>query len=75
MAEKILEVGIEREEGFLYYMDKDGDISKIKAEPEPDSEEPPKPFKVLKCKIKKAPGYLYYVSKMGDLWRAKMKDN
>ena len=29
MAEKVLKVGVEREEGFLYYIDKDGDVSRV----------------------------------------------
>ena len=28
MAEKVAKVGVEREEGFLYFVDKDGDISR-----------------------------------------------
>lgn len=30
MAEKVLKVGMEREDGFLYYIDKDGDIAAYK---------------------------------------------
>ena len=29
MAEKVLKVGVEREDGFLYYIDKDGDVSRV----------------------------------------------
>jgi len=30
MAEKVLETKITREKGYLYYIDKDGDISRAK---------------------------------------------
>ena len=30
MAQKVEKVGIKREEGWLYYIDKDGDISRVK---------------------------------------------
>lgn len=30
MAEKVAKVGIKREEGYLYYVDKAGDISRAK---------------------------------------------
>ena len=29
MAEKVLKIGVEREDGFLYYIDKDGDIARV----------------------------------------------
>ena len=30
MAEKVLKAGVKREDGYLYYIDKDGDISRAK---------------------------------------------
>ncbi len=30
MAEKVAKVGVKREEGYLYYIDKQGDVSKVK---------------------------------------------
>ena len=30
MAQKVEKVGIKREEGWLYFIDKDGDISRVK---------------------------------------------
>ena len=30
MAEKIAKVGVKREEGYLYYIDKNGDVSRAK---------------------------------------------
>lgn len=30
MAEKVAKVGIKRQEGYLYFIDKQGDISRVK---------------------------------------------
>ena len=70
MAEKVLKAGVKREDGFLYYIDKDGDISRAKMAR--GGKKGGKPSKVMKCGIKKAKGYLYYLDKKGDISRAKM---
>ena len=70
MAEKVHKAGIKREEGYLYYIDKDGDVSRAKMAR--GGKKGGKPQKVLKCGIKKAKGYLYYLDKKGDVSRAKM---
>ena len=66
MAEKVLKVGMDREDGFLYYIDKDGDIARVQMA------RGGKPKKVEKCGIKKEKGYLYFLDKKGDISRAKM---
>ncbi|MFA5162174.1 MAG: hypothetical protein WC421_07995 [Elusimicrobiales bacterium] len=70
MAEKVLKVGVKREDGFLYYIDKDGDVSRAKMAR--GGKKGGKPQKVQKCGIKKEKGYLYYLDKKGDVSRAKM---
>ncbi len=71
MAEKIAKVGIKREKGFLYYVDKQGDVSCAKMAR--GSEKGGKPKKVAKCAIKRKEGYLYFVDKQGDVSCAKMQ--
>ncbi|MBI5209544.1 MAG: hypothetical protein HY927_06165 [Elusimicrobia bacterium] len=70
MAEKVEKVGITRETGFLYYIDKQGDVSRAKmargGKPGGKSQ------KVQKVGLKKEKGYLYYLDKKGDISRAKM---
>ncbi len=71
MAEKIAKVGVKREDGYLYFIDKQGDVSKAKmarGKKKPTS----KPAKVAKVGIKKQKGYLYFLDKSGDVSRAKM---
>ena len=70
MAEKVLKVGMGREDGFLYYIDKDGDIARVQMAR--GRKKGGKPKKVEKCGIKKEKGYLYFLDKKGDISRAKM---
>lgn len=70
MAEKVHKAGVKREDGFLYYIDKDGDISRAKMAR--GGKKGGKPQKVLKVGLKKEKGYLYFLDKKGDVSRAKM---
>jgi len=70
MAEKITKLGIKREKGYLYYVDKDGDVSSAKMAR--GNSKGGKPKKVAKCGIKRKEGYLYFVDKQGDVSCAKM---
>ena len=70
MAEKVLKVGMDREDGFPYYIDKDGDIARVQMAR--GRKKGGKPKKVEKCGIKKEKGYLYFLDKKGDISRAKM---
>ncbi len=71
MAEKVEKVGIKREKGFLYYVDKQGDVSCAKMAR--GGKKGGSPKKVTKCGIKRKEGYLYFVDKQGDVSCAKMK--
>jgi hypothetical protein len=70
MAEKMQKVGVERMAGFLYYIDKQGDVSRAKMAR--GGKKGGKPEKVQKVGMKKEKGYLYYLDKKGDISRAKM---
>ena len=71
MAEKVAKLGIKRQEGYLYYVDKDGDVScAVMAR---GGKKGGKPKKVAKCGIKRREGYLYFVDKDGDVSCVKMK--
>lgn len=71
MAEKLVKVGIKREKGYLYYVDKQGDVSCAKMAR--GTKKGGSPKKVAKCGIKRKEGYLYFVDKKGDVSCAKMK--
>ncbi len=70
MAEKVAKAGVKREEGFLYYIDKQGDVSRAKMAR--GGKKGGKPEKVSKIGVKKESGYLYFLDKKGDVSRAKM---
>lgn len=74
MAEKVKAAGIKRQEGFLYYIDKQGDVSRAKMARggKKGGKKGGKPEKVAKLGIKKESGYLYFLDKKGDISRAKM---
>ncbi|MCX5708083.1 MAG: hypothetical protein NTY14_03775 [Candidatus Omnitrophica bacterium] len=63
-------MGIKREKGFLYYLDKQGDVSCAKMAR--GKNKGGKPKKVAKCGIKRKEGYLYFIDKAGDVSCAKM---
>ncbi len=65
MAKKIAKVGIKREKGLLYFIDKDGDVScAIMAR---GAKKGGKPKQVAKVGIKKEAGVLYFLDKQGDI--------
>lgn len=70
MAEKVAKVGVKKEDGYLYFVDKQGDISRAKMAR--GGKKGGKREKVAKVGVKKEEGYLYFVDKKGDISRAKM---
>ena len=71
MAEKSVKLGIKREKGYLYYIDKQGDVSCAKMAR--GNKKGGSPKKVAKVGIKRKEGYLYFLDKKGDVSAAKMK--
>jgi hypothetical protein len=73
MAEKVEKVGVKKEKGYLYFVDKQGDVSRAKmARGGRKKGGAAKAEKVEKAGVKKDKGYLYFVDKAGDISRAKM---
>lgn len=70
MAQKVAKVGVKRAEGYLYFIDKGGDVSRAKMAR--GGKKGGKPEKVTKAGVKKEKGYLYFLDKQGDVSRAKM---
>ena len=71
MAEKVAKVGIKKEKGNLYFVDKQGDISCAKMA-RGRGKKAGGIKKVAKVGIKKKDGYLYFIDKQGDISCAKM---
>ena len=70
MGKKIGTEKIEREEGYLYYIGKDGYVWKAPMK----ANKRGKKARVGKEKIEKKAGYMYYVGKDGYVYEAKMKN-
>ncbi|MCA9403560.1 MAG: hypothetical protein KC897_07255, partial [Candidatus Omnitrophica bacterium] len=60
-TQKVAKIGIKKESGYLYFVDKNGDISCAKMAR--GSKKGGKPKKVAKVGVKKKPGYLYFIDK------------
>ena len=70
MSEKVAKAGIKREKGYLYYLDKQGDVSRAKMAR--GGKKGGAPTKVTKVGVKRKPGFLYFIDKQGDVSAAKM---
>ena len=70
MAKKVAKVGVKKESGFLYFVDKNGDVSCAKMAR--GSKKGGAAKKVAKVGIKKESGFLYFIDKNGDISCAKM---
>lgn len=67
---KVAKVGIKKQKGHLYFVDKQGDISCAKMAR--GAKKGGSPKKVAKVGIKREVGYLYFIDKHGDISCAKM---
>lgn len=70
MSEKVAKAGVKKANGFLYFIDKQGDIARAKMAR--GGKKGGRQEKVMKMGINKAKGFLYFLDKKGDVSRAKM---
>lgn len=79
MAEKLVKIGVKREDGFLYFVGKDGFVWKAKmargGKKGGKKEKVTATAKTGTLPVKKQEGYLYFLDKSGDVSRAKMARN
>lgn len=71
LAEKVAKAGVKREDGYLYFVDKGGNIARAKMS-RGKKKGRSKQEVVAKTGVSKEKGYLYFVDKQGDVSRAKM---
>ena len=72
MAEKAAKVGVKKQEGYLYFVDKNGNVARAKMSRGGRKKGKAKVEMVAKAGVKKKPGYLYFIDKQGDISCAKM---
>lgn len=71
MAEKVAKAGVKRQDGYLYFVDKGGNIARAPMS-RGKKKGKAKQEVVAKTSVQKEKGYLYFVDKAGDVSRAKM---
>lgn len=72
MAEKVAKVGVKKQEGYLYFVDKRGNVARAKMSRGGRKKGKAKVEVVAKVGVKKKVGCLYFVDKHGDISCAKM---
>jgi len=70
MAEKVKTIGVKKESGFLYYLDKNGHVSRSKMAR--GSSKGGNAEVVANAGLSRETGWLYFIDKDGDVSRAKM---
>lgn len=68
----VVKAGVKKEAGYLYFVDKNGDVSRAKMSRGGGKKGKQKAEKVARVGVKKQSGYLYFVDRKGDVSRAKM---
>lgn len=73
MAEEVAKAGVKKQAGYLYFVDKKGNVARAKmARPGQKKGPKAKPEVVAQTGVKKEKGYLYFINKKGNVGRAKM---
>jgi hypothetical protein len=70
MSEKVERVGVKRESGYLYFIDKQGNISRVLMAR--GGKKGGRPSRVVKIGVEKEKGFLYFIDKDGDISRSVM---
>lgn len=71
MGQKVFKAGVKKAKGYLYFLDKKGNIARqVMARGGKKSRK--RPEVLMKSGVKREEGYLYYIDKQGDVARAKM---
>jgi hypothetical protein len=71
MGTVIAKTGIKREKGYLYFLNKAGDVAKVQMA-RSGQKTSKKQEVVAKAGVKRKTGFLYYVDKAGNVCEAKM---
>ncbi len=72
MAEKVAKAGVKKEKGYLYFVDKKGNVARAKMARGGRNKGKQRQEVVAKTSVKREKGYLYFIDGKGDVSRAKM---
>ena len=70
MAEKVKNTGVTKQSGYLYYLDKNGNVSRTKMAR--GANKGGNPEVVANAGVQRESGWLYFIDKDGDIARTKM---
>ena len=70
MAEKVKNTGVTKQSGYLYFLDKNGNVSRTKMAR--GANKGGSPEVVANAGVRRESGWLYFIDKDGDVSRAKM---
>ncbi len=70
MAEKVKNTGVTKQSGYLYYFDKNGNVSRTRMAR--GANKGGSPEVVANAGVRRESGWLYFIDKDGDVSRAKM---
>ena len=70
MADKVKNIGIKKEKGYLYYLDKNGDVSRSKMAR--GNQNGGNAEVVASAGVIREKGFLYYIDKDGDVSKSPM---
>lgn len=72
MAEVVAKTGVKKAKGYLYFVDKRGNVARALMSRAGRKKGKAKVEVVAKAGVKKVAGYLYFVDRKGNVCRAKM---
>ncbi|MEK6845152.1 MAG: hypothetical protein AABY26_00215 [Nanoarchaeota archaeon] len=72
MAEVVAKTGVKKQSGWLYFVDKGGNVSRAMMSRAGRKKGKAKKEVVAKVGVKKQSGYLYFIDGKGNVCRAKM---
>jgi len=72
MAQKVAKVGVKKTKGYLYFVDKKGNVARAKMARGGKGRGKARQEPVAKVGVKKKAGYLYFIDKQGDISMAQM---
>ncbi|MBI4983762.1 hypothetical protein HZC32_03900 [Candidatus Woesearchaeota archaeon] len=72
MAEIVAKTGVKKQKGWLYFLDKGGNVARAMMSRAGRKKGKAKKEVVAKAGVKKQSGYLYFIDKKGNVCRAKM---
>ena len=72
MAKTVAKVGVKKQAGYLYFVDKKGNVARAKMARGRKKGAKGKIEVVAKVGVKKQKGFLYFIDKRGDIACAKM---